>query len=259
MSDLVSVVITTFNRDEEVIKKAINTVRNQTYKEIEIIIVDDNGEKHPDISKNIEKCISDFKDVVYVKNDKNKGACAARNTGISVAKGQFIAFLDDDDTWEKRKIELQMEKFTEEVGFVYCGMNVIYENTGKEVKWPATEHSDPVISLLKKNYVGNTSCGIVRKCIAEKVNGFDEQLKSGQDQDFWIRLAQVCKFAYVDECLVNYTFLGKGSITKNQRIKLESNLYLYKKYNNIIKSDLGLFILFKMKITKCRLVNFLHR
>ena len=258
MAELVSVVITTFNRGVDVIQKAIKTVKDQTYKDIEIIVVDDNGEKHPDISSQIEKCVSSYGNVIYVKHENNKGACAARNNGIKAAKGDFVAFLDDDDTWDPNKLELQMKKFTDDIGFVYCGMNVVYENTGKKEQWPATEHTNPVVALLKKNYVGNTSCGVVRKSVAETVNGFDEQLKSGQDQDSWIRLAQVCKFAYVDECLVNYTFLSKGSITKNQKIKLESNLRLYHKYKDIINSNPELFILYRLKILKCRLVNLIH-
>ena len=255
MVELVSVVITTFNRDEELIQKAIKTVKDQTYSNIEIIVVDDNGEKHPDISTRVMKCVQSYRNIVYIRHDKNKGACAARNTGIKASKGKYIAFLDDDDTWEKNKIELQMEKFTDDIGFVYCGMNVVYESTGKKEQWPATEHSNPIVALLKKNYVGNTSCGVVRKTVAESINGFDEELKSGQDQDFWIRLAQVCKFAYVSKCLVNYTFLGKDSITKNKKIKLESNLHLYKKYNDIIKTHLSLFVLFNLKILKWRFVN----
>ena len=259
MDDKVSVIITTFNRDEDVIDRAIKTVKNQTYSNLEIIIVDDNGEKHPDISEKVKKCALRYEDVVYIRHAKNKGACAARNTGIKAAKGSFLAFLDDDDTWVKDKIALQMNKFSDDVGFVYCGMNVVYENNGKKERWEATEKKNRVVALLKKNYVGNTSCGVVRKTIAEKVHGFDEKLKSGQDQDFWIRLAQVCEFAYVNECLVNYTFLSKGSITKNQKIKLESNLYLYNKYKDIIKSDWSLFVLFNMKIMKCRVVNLIHK
>ena len=106
--DLVSVVITTYGRDVKLLSQAIQSVREQTYKEIELILVDDNGEG-TEIQKKNQKMFSKSGDVCYVPNKKNSGAQFSRNIGILKSSGEYVAFLDDDDLWMPDKIEKQME------------------------------------------------------------------------------------------------------------------------------------------------------
>ncbi|WP_415347371.1 glycosyltransferase family 2 protein, partial [Clostridium perfringens] len=234
MDLLVSVVIPTYKRNSSVVLNAVNSVKKQTYKNIEIIVVDDNGDENCELSQQIRENLCSLINVVYISHDSNKGACAARNTGIENANGEVIAFLDDDDEWEKTKIEKQIKLFqNDEVGFVYCGLKVFDETSGK-VRYQYAEIKDnPVNELLKHNYIGSTSCGIVRKRTAIEVGMFDINLKSGQDLDFWIRLAKFSKLDCVKECLVNYRIYKSGTITKNYINRLESNLYLKEKYKDI--------------------------
>ena len=95
---LVSVIIPTFQR-AKYIERAIDSVLNQTYKNFEIIVVDDNdqeSEARKEMIKRMDKYSSDSR-IIYIKHEKNKNGAAARNTGINVAKGEYITFLDDDD------------------------------------------------------------------------------------------------------------------------------------------------------------------
>jgi len=115
------------------VKKAIESVLSQTYSDFELIIADDSPPDFPGRSA-VKKMIEDIADerIRYIQHETNKGACAARNTGIQNAKGEYIAFLDDDDIWLPRKLETQLEGFADgQTGLVYCNYNVINEATGK--------------------------------------------------------------------------------------------------------------------------------
>ena len=100
----VSIILPTYNR-AHTLRKAVDSILNQTYKDFELIVVDDGS---TDDTYNLIKSINDYR-IVYVKHEKNKGAAAARNTGIKLAKGKYIAFQDSDDEWYSHKLEKQME------------------------------------------------------------------------------------------------------------------------------------------------------
>lgn len=259
MRELVSVVIPTFNRPFEVLERAIQSVQSQTYSNIEVIVVDDNGDKQPALSETIKNGLEKCRGVIYIRHDVNKGACAARNTGILHSHGTFVAFLDDDDFWDREKIEKQVENFDEDVGLVYCGISFFFEKGNKTINKRAVTKKHPVKSLLFKNYIGTTSCGVVRKSVALSVGGFDTGLKSGQDLDFWIRVASVSKIKEVPDCLVKYTLYSKNTITSNFRNRLESNIYLRKKYKKTIDKSLLLRIAFRGKVFKAYLKNGMHK
>src|SRR5690625_1966047 len=113
MTYLISCIITTFNRDEKILVRSLKSVLNQTYKNIEIILVDDNG-SNSEYSQHVDNVISDLniKDKLQlIRHKENLGEQVARNNGIKNANGDFIAFLDDDDEWLPNKLELQMQKF----------------------------------------------------------------------------------------------------------------------------------------------------
>src|SRR3989338_8677774 len=99
----VSVIIPTHNRPE-LLKRAVKSVLNQTYKDLEVIVVDDGLEKRAD------ETVNSFNDsrLKYIQHPEEKGGSAARNTGIKNSSGEFIAFLDDDDEWLPEKLEIQI-------------------------------------------------------------------------------------------------------------------------------------------------------
>lgn len=231
---LVTAIITTYKRSPELVERALRSVLNQTYPSIEIILVDDSPVEYA-----LRTAVADMAGclgVKYIPHEKNQGACAARNTGLAHAAGEFVAFLDDDDEWEKSKIAKQMECFTsDEIALVYCGRKVLWEETG-EISIGKTQYirGDIYEHLIVDNVIGSTSFPLIRKSALNAIGGFDVQMESSQDLDVWLRLAQRYKVDYVEEPLVIYHFHEGEQITKNhkkriaglERINLKNQEYL---------------------------------
>ena len=129
---MISVIITTYKRTPDIVLRAVSSVVAQTFGDWELIIVDDSPETweiRPQIRLAVEKIANEDLRIKYIPHDKNSGACAARNTGIMHAKGEYIAFLDDDDEWVPEKLEKQLDilqKSGDNVALVYCGSVYYY-------------------------------------------------------------------------------------------------------------------------------------
>lgn len=133
MNEIVTAVITTYKREPEIVKRAIDSVLAQTYKHINIVVVDDSPADY-ELRDSVEKLVLDHfaeANITYVQHERNLGACAARNTGLSLVNSEFVAFLDDDDEWLPEKIEKQVKKFREcdeLTALVYCGCTKVKQN-----------------------------------------------------------------------------------------------------------------------------------
>ena len=236
MDSLISIIIPTYNRSFDMLSKAIQSALTQTYEKIELIIVDDN---HPDSDcrKEISTKIAAIADdkLHYIQHDKNMGACRARNTGIKHARGEFLAFLDDDDEWDRRKLELQMEKMRDpEVGLVYCSSRTIItgENNVTAEKIRSYKISGYVFEeLLQKNFIGSTSFVLIRKKVIEECGGFNEELTASQDYELWLRIALKYKVDFVDVPLVNYYIHSGERISTNTKNKIQSALKINQLYS----------------------------
>lgn len=204
---LISVIIPTFQRSEYLIR-AINSVLNQTYKNIELIVVDDNdGDDHFRIEteSKIKKYLINQK-IVYLKNKENRGNYFTRNVGIKNSKGDFIAFLDDDDVWLPNKIQSQMmlfEKLDDSYGIVGSYWKIINEFNHTE-KIRKLEHRGDLSTILALNHFSPPSCILVKRKYVDLIDGFDENFRWRGDIEFYYRLSFVCKFDFVEEVLVNY-------------------------------------------------------
>ncbi|MFO7800591.1 glycosyltransferase family 2 protein [Rhodohalobacter sp.] len=178
---LVSAVIPTHNR-AEILERAIQSVLDQTWENIEIVIVDDASE---DETPQLLESLSDkHKNLKVIQNSTSKGASASRNIAIKNAEGEYIAGLDDDDIWRPNRIELLMEEFQE--GYSAVTSNDRMDFGEKEIVWK----KKPIITLhdlLFYNQVGNQV--LTKKEYLQKIGGYDESLQSAQDYDLWIRLA----------------------------------------------------------------------
>ena len=129
---MVSAVITTCKREPAIAERALLSVLNQTYKDIEIIIVDDSPDDYP-LRKEVESMVTRHAGVKYIKHAQCMGACAARNTGLRAASGEFIAYLDDDDEWLPEKTAVQLEAFTDDrIALVYCDAYEVDDTTGNK-------------------------------------------------------------------------------------------------------------------------------
>lgn len=211
-----SVVITTYNYGLFV-RKSINSVLSQTYKNFELIIVDDGSE---DGTKEIVSEYASDARVRYIYQ-KNAGQPKAKNRGICESCGEFIAFLDADDIWMPTKLEKQLALFADpEVGVVYSRRYWINPD-GVEIS--GNERSLRRGKILDYIFVDNFVCfssSVIRRSYLEQVGYFDESLPMGIDYDLWIRLASVCKFDFVDAPLVKYR-TGHSNLSKNTMKRYE--------------------------------------
>lgn len=218
--DLVSAVITTHKRAPEIVERAINSVLTQTYSSLELIVVDDSPADYN--GRQAVREIAEKHGVVYIPHDKCQGACVARNTGLSYAKGKYIAFLDDDDEWKPNKIEKQLEAFThEQVALVYCGRETKNDTTGTVTQQDVAFINGYVFDkLILGNFIGSTSFPLMRTEYLREIGGFDPLMQSAQDFDVWLRLAEKYEIAYVKEPLVVYHVHAGEQISKNYSRKV---------------------------------------
>lgn len=229
---MISVIIPSYNR-EKTLLKAANSVLNQTYKDIELIIVDDAS------SDNTESIVKKIKDsrVRYIKLKKNSGACTARNIGVMAAQGEYVAFQDSDDEWHKDKLQKQYD-FTvnHKLDFSFCGMNrIMLENSNKRYYYPNVDidnNKSFFLQLLFLNRVGTQTILCKRTCF-EKIK-FDTKLKRFQDWDFALQAARIYSIGYLRESLVD-SFVQSDSISKNLTANKNAWKDLYKKYEKEIK------------------------
>lgn len=232
---MVTAVITTHKREKEIIERAINSILAQTYSPIELIVVDDSPADFP--QREQVRQLAQEKGAIYIAHETCRGACAARNTGLAAASGEFIAFLDDDDAWLPEKIQKQLEKFSDGVALVYCGNDVYNCTTGQTTRRKTKFMRGSVYpELIKENFIGSTSFPLLRKACLEEVGGFDVLMQSAQDYDVWLRLAEKYSVDYVEEALVLYYVHDGECITKNsskriagqERINQKNSAYLKK-------------------------------
>lgn len=246
---MISCIITTYKREPSVLSRAIKSIINQTYKDIEIIVINDAPEEKQ-LCKEIRIMLEKFNaNIRYIEHDKNKGACAARNTGISVANGEYIAFLDDDDEWTENKLELQLKKITEEdAAMVYCD-HLYIDASGNEVyKKSFTEYlvgNNDFERLLCFNFIGSTSFPLIKASVLKSVGGFNEELKSSQDHEVWLKIAQNHKIAYVDKALVKY-YYSNEAITRSVKNREQGYTYLLSEFAELYANN--------KKVLHCRYI-----
>lgn len=223
----VSVVIPTYNR-ANLISRAIQSVLNQTYKDFEIIVVDDASKDDTEI------VVNNFNDdrIIYIQHEINKGGGASRNTGIKEAQGDYIGLLDDDDEWLPEKLEKQMIKFqhsSEKVGLIYSGFYFVLEKNDKIMSEVCpTLRGNVYVDLLKDCILGSPTPLIKRSCF-QKAGFFDEELPGCQDWDMWIRISKYYEFDFVPEILAKHRVHGK-QISINLDSKIFARRRLIKKY-----------------------------
>lgn len=217
MGDLVSVIIPTYNRGE-LISAALDSVINQTYKELEIIIVDDNSSDNT--FNVVEKYCNLDTRINYIKNNKNLGGGGARNIGIKASSGDYIAFLDSDDIWYPEKISRQMSEFQKNplVQAVFSNYIMSQYETNEVVANNNSAISCSPSKIFTGNYLGTTSSMIAKKETLIKIGMFDSQLRSCQDWDIYIRLIIAGEIAYVPDLLLTQYYHGKRLSSNGENV-----------------------------------------
>jgi len=197
---LVSVVIPTYGRSE-LLGRAIDSVLDQTYNNIEIMVVDDNdsNSEHRMHTENVLQTYLKNDQITYLKHKKNSGGSVARNTGIKASSGEYVALLDDDDEWFPEKLEKQItyfESLDDNVGVVYCGY--ILEEFDGDRECIRSEKGNLTKELLMLQFdPGASSTLVFRKSVLQDINYFDESFARHQDLEILIRL---CRNYLIDVC-----------------------------------------------------------
>lgn len=235
MQPLVTVIIPTYNR-AVTIKRAINSVLHQTYKELELIIVDDGS---TDDTVEIVHSYQD-KRIKLVCLSENCGANIARNAGIKLAKGEYIAFQDSDDEWLEDKLEIQINYMQQtDKKICYCPY-ILYEDTVKTIIPDPSENKEQYGEKLKETLrTGNVVPApalVIHKQVIEIAGMFDETMRRLQDYEYAIRLCQCSEIAYIDRPLLNAYRLN-NCISNDIEALLEAFRQIFVKHINFIDID----------------------
>lgn len=228
MSETVSVIITTYKGTNK-LRRAILSVLKQTYENVEVIVVDDNNPETKD-RENTEKIMSEFENinnVRYIKHDHNRNGAVARNTGIKASKGQYVAFLDDDDFFLPNRIQICVDAI-ENTEYIACYTKSVLITNGK-IKRVNDVKIDPSCKdvLLNQNLLGTGSNIFVSKKCLRALQGFDERFLRYQDVEFILRVLEYGKMKAVDTITVvkdveDIRFMPKFMRLKDMQLLFQS-------------------------------------
>jgi len=194
----ISVVIPTFNRIA-VLRRAIQSVLSQTCPPGEILVVDDGSN---DGTQELIK--SDYHGSVIYILQSNSGVSHARNTGITLAKGKWIALLDSDDEWMPGKLEMQIQALNRNPDFDFCHTNEIWIRNGKRVN-AMDKHEKSGGYVFEKclpRCVISPSAALIRKSVFDRIGLFDDELPACEDYDLWLRYCCSQPVLYIDTPLI---------------------------------------------------------
>jgi len=252
---LVSVIVTTYNR-KKLLKETINSILNQTYKNFELIVVDNYS--NYDFFNHIKSFNDDR--IIAFQNQNNEIIAVNRNFGIRKAKGEYIAFCDDDDIWYPYKLTCQLKKFKNNP-YGLCSTNHDYiSNDRKKVN---NKHK------IKKRYLNLTfnkfilsggficnSSVMIKREIIETIGLFDEDPKliAAEDYHYWARILKKYKACYIDRILISYRIDSMDSIIKIFRNNnwFKKEMYLLSSINSAAKINK---IIYLIKLVKLVLVK----
>ena len=226
----ISVIIPTFNC-ERFVAGAIESALGQSVRPDEVVVIDDGS------TDDTAAVIREFGEKVRYIKQSNAGVSAARNRGVAESGGEFIAFLDADDTWEPTKLEKQLAIFESdaEIGLVHSGLREFESETGETVGfrvhgkegWVADD-----LLLWEEPVVNGPGCSIVvRRSAFDTVNGFDPAIKVGEDWDLCYRIARKYKVGFVREPLVNYRLHSGGAHRNIENMELGMGRFYEKAFD----------------------------
>lgn len=225
---LVSVIVPVYNR-EHLISETLDSILEQTYRPIEIVVINDGS---TDCSIDIlNQYASRNPGIFNIIDQHNTGQVAARNNGIRTARGEFIAFLDSDDKWHPLKLEKQIPMFsTPNVALVYSGLEKIDES-GRPFQ---TELCDPsrTDELYMHLLVSNQMTGgtvVVTRAVLNEVGLFDESFKAAENWDLWLRVCRDHRAKLVNEPLVQYRVHGQN-MSKDRMLMIQAKEAIISKH-----------------------------
>lgn len=231
----VSVILPTFNR-AATLDRSIESVLRQTYDDFELVVVDDGS---TDDTGDVVDRFDDGR-IRYLEHDENRGASAARNTGIAEARGEYVAFQDSDDEWHPEKLAKQMAAFRQApdtVGVVYTGCWRTENGVEKYLPYDGVESTEGDVqrSLVRRNFIP-TPVAVVRRDCFERVGGFDERAPPLDDWELWLRISDRFEFRLVDEPLVTGR-VRTDSISRDRRALVDARKRIVEKHRDKFDRD----------------------
>ena len=222
-------IITPFYKGNQFIRFALRGIADQTYKDFEYILVNDGSDEDP--SQAAKEILGDR--AIYMRQE-NKGQAAATNKGIAIAKGEYIAFCDQDDWWLPEKLEKQVS-FLEshpDISMVYTDAlladvdGLVLPQTwmhSRKVVPCAGGYDDCIASLFDRNFIPAQLAVVIRKSVFDSIGTFNERFSSAYDYEYWFRVLEAGhRIGYIDEPLVAWrTHAGQesGNIKKAKRMQ----------------------------------------
>ena len=226
---MVSVIIPSYNR-EKTIERSIRSVLNQTYRDMEVWVIDDCS---TDKTENVvAEIMQEDNRLKYHRLDSNSGACVARNVGLELASGEYIAFQDSDDEWMPNKLEQQIEVMKKNNALIsFCQLNKINYASDPYI-FPVRKGGLVDRNELLRDSIVSTQTIVARKECFDAIK-FDPEMPRYQDYDICIRLSAVYDFYFVDTPLVNM-YLQDDSITQNWNKMILALTRIQNKYADTI-------------------------
>ncbi len=212
---LISVIIPTFNR-VELLRETVQSVRNQTFRNFEVIVVNDG------CSDGTAQWLDAQEDIRHI-DQQNSGIATSRNNGAAAAKGQWLAFVDHDDIWAPDKLEIQAE-FVEknpEVGLVAARHVRLgwKHSTARHGRWIK---GDLFVKAYSESFI-HTSSVMIRRDVFHQISGFPTNYHFADEFDVWLKIAAQYPIAYVDDVLVFIRFYESN--TSHNRIGVRTDTY----------------------------------
>ena len=229
-SPQVSILMATYNR-AGFIGPAIESVRKQTFQDWELIIADDGS------TDDTEKVVKEWQKkearIVYTQSETNQGISKNYNRGLLLAKGEYVAMIDDDDPWsDNGKLEKQIKFLDSHPDYVGCGGGVIVVDTKSEELYrylkPETDEEIRKYILFSNPMANSTT--LFRRAAGEKVGWYDETTRYSGDRDFWLKMGLVGKLYNFPEYFSYYTMSDSNTSVQKIRPHLKASLMVMKRY-----------------------------
>jgi len=208
MDSLVTVCITTYNR-MDLLPKTLRSILDQTYKNIEVIIVDDCSTDGTE-ELILTSLLKQDSRIRYIPHKKNKGLASARNTAINNAKGKYFTFCDDDDIWDKSFVEIfASEALNYESNWCFC-CGYKLKKSGKVLCVSPNKMEMLLKRAIIEGYTPPVAGQFYNTSILQEIGGYNHNIKSGVDHDLWLSLSYInTNILFIDKCLVSPGFAGE--------------------------------------------------
>lgn len=229
----VSIILPTYNR-ALTLPRAIDSVLNQTCKNLELIIVDDGS------TDNTKKIVKEYqqkdKRVIFLENKKNLGAAKSRNKGIKISSGKYVAFQDSDDEWMPTKLSVELDIFSR-----HKDVGLVFSNAKKTKRIPIKNKTEETMlsgesltnKLLLNNFI-DIHVLIKKDCLIQS-GFFDEYLPRFQDWELWIRLSKYVCFANTNQSLYYTNYSDDGISAGSWEKYIAATKHILKKHSSLFK------------------------